>query len=161
MSDNNSSGKFVSADTTKIANFEKQSAEVITEFATIKNEFNRINKELLASWKGVGADAYSTETAHILEKIGSVEDVLKAINESAVKILEIHIVRLMMNWENLIEILIPERRSKMVDLTDAQFACSQTNSTSNNVFLKKLDSNDPDTIFNKVIMEFNEEENDD
>ena len=85
MSDNNSSGKFVSADTTKIANFEKQSAEVITEFATIKNEFNRINKELLASWKGVGADAYSTEIAHILEKIGSVEDVLKAINESAVK----------------------------------------------------------------------------
>ena len=85
MSDNNSSGKFVSADTTKIANFEKQSAELITEFATIKNEFNRINKELLASWKGVGADAYSTEIAHILEKIGSVEDVLKAINESAVK----------------------------------------------------------------------------
>lgn len=41
-----------------------------------------------------------------------------------------------MNWENLIEILIPERRSKMVDLTDAQFACNQTNSTSNNVFLK-------------------------
>lgn len=66
-----------------------------------------------------------------------------------------------MNWENLIEILIPERRSKMVDLTDAQFACSQTNSTSNNVFLKKLNSNAPDTIFNKVIMEFNEEENDD
>ena len=30
-------------------------------------------------------DAYSTEIAHILEKIGSVEDVLKAINESAVK----------------------------------------------------------------------------
>lgn len=56
-----------------------------------------------------------------------------------------------MNWENLIEILIPERRSKMVDLTDAQFACNQTNSTSNNVFLKKLNSNDPDTIFNKVI----------
>ena len=49
----------------------------------------------------------------------------------------------------------------MVDLTDAQFACNQTNSTSNNVFLKKLNSNDPDTIFNKVIMEFNEEQNDD
>ena len=47
-----------------------------------------------------------------------------------------------MNWENLIEILIPERRSKMVDLTDAQFACNQTNSTSNNVFLKKLNSNE-------------------
>ena len=46
MSDNNSSGKFVSADTTKIANFEKQSAEVITEFAAVKNEFNRINKEI-------------------------------------------------------------------------------------------------------------------
>ena len=155
MSDNNSSGKFVSADTTKIANFEKQSAEVITEFATIKNEFNRINKELLASWKGVGADAYSTETAHILEKIGSVEDVLKAINESAVKDIR--------DSYSQVDDELGEfnRNPKMVDLTDAQFACNQTNSTSNNVFLKKLNSNDPDTIFNKVIMEFNEEENDD
>ena len=49
----------------------------------------------------------------------------------------------------------------MVDLTDAQFACDQMSSTSNNVFLKKLNLNDPDTIFNKVIMEFDEEENDD
>ncbi|MBR0529323.1 MAG: hypothetical protein IJJ76_06085 [Ruminococcus sp.] len=77
--------QFVSADTTKIAAFEKDSAEVIKEFAAIKEEFGKINEELLSAWKGAGADAYKYETDHILEKIGSVEDVLNAINESAVK----------------------------------------------------------------------------
>ncbi len=76
---------FVSADTTKIAEFERQSAEVIREFAAIKDEFGKINGELLGTWKGSGANAYKYETDHILEKIGSVEDVLNAINESAVK----------------------------------------------------------------------------
>lgn len=80
-----STGGFVSADTTKIADFEKQSAEVITEFAAIRDEFKRINADLLSAWKGAGANAYKYETDHILEKIGSVEDVLKSINESAVK----------------------------------------------------------------------------
>ena len=80
-----SENAFVSADTTKIAEFEKQSEEVIREFAAIKDEFSRINGELLGAWKGSGANAYKYETDHILEKIGSVEDVLNAINESAVK----------------------------------------------------------------------------
>lgn len=79
MADN----QFVSADTTKIADFERDSAEVIKEFAEIKKEFVRINSELLSTWKGVGADAYKYETDHILEKIGSLEDVLNAINQSA------------------------------------------------------------------------------
>lgn len=78
-------GEFRSADTTKIAEFETKSAEVIREFAAIKEEFGKINGELLDAWKGEGADAYKYETDHILEKIGSVEDVLNAINESAVK----------------------------------------------------------------------------
>ncbi len=76
---------FVSADTTKIAEFEQQSADVIREFSAIKDEFGRINGELLGAWKGSGANAYKYETDHILEKIGSVEDVLNAINGSAVK----------------------------------------------------------------------------
>lgn len=76
---------FKSADTTKIAEFERQSAEVISEFTAIKEEFGRINGTLLGAWKGSGANAYKYETDHILEKIGSVEDVLNAINESTVK----------------------------------------------------------------------------
>lgn len=76
---------FVSADTIKIGEFEKESAEVIKEFDDIKREFERINRDLINSWKGVGADAYKYETDHILEKIGSVKDVLDAINESTVK----------------------------------------------------------------------------
>lgn len=80
-----SDSAFKSADTTKIAEFERQSAEVISEFAAIKEAFGRINGTLLGAWKGSGANAYKFETDHILEKIGSVEDVLNAINESAVK----------------------------------------------------------------------------
>lgn len=80
-----SANAFVSADTTKIAEFERQSSEVIREFSAIKDEFGRINGELLGAWKGSGANAYKYETDHILEKIGSVEDVLNAINGSAVK----------------------------------------------------------------------------
>ncbi len=80
-----SSGDFVSADISKIADFENKSQDVIKEFAEIKKEFNRINTDLLKTWKGAGANAYKYETDNILEKIGSVETVLNAINESAVK----------------------------------------------------------------------------
>lgn len=76
---------FISADTTKIAEFEEKSPEIIKEFEAIKQEFQRINSELLSVWKGVGAKAYKYETDSILEKVGSVEDVLNAINESVVK----------------------------------------------------------------------------
>lgn len=76
---------FVSADISKIADFEKDSPEVIKEFSDIQEEFKRINSELLAAWEGAGADAYKKETDSILEKIGSVETVLNSINESVVK----------------------------------------------------------------------------
>ena len=76
---------FVSADIGRIAEFERDSADAIKKFAAIKTEFERINSVLLGTWKGAGADAYKYETDHILEKIGSVEDVLNAINEGAVK----------------------------------------------------------------------------
>ena len=76
---------FVSADISKIADFERDSADAIKEFAAIREEFERINSVLLGTWKGTGANAYKYETDHILEKIGSVEDVLNAINEGAVK----------------------------------------------------------------------------
>lgn len=76
---------FVSADIEKIEQFEKESIEAIKEFSDIKTEFDNINDTLLKSWEGQGADAYSNETAHILEKIGGIEDVLKGINESVVK----------------------------------------------------------------------------
>lgn len=77
--------EFVSADTTKIADFERESKVAIQEFEAIQKEFCRINQTLLNSWKGAGAEAYKYETDHILEKIGSVADVLNAINEGAVK----------------------------------------------------------------------------
>ncbi|MBE6860606.1 MAG: hypothetical protein IKL31_10945 [Ruminococcus sp.] len=80
-----SDASFVSADTNKIAEFEEKSPEVISEFDAIKQEFKRINSELLSTWEGAGANAYKYETDNILEKVGSVEDVLKAINESVVK----------------------------------------------------------------------------
>lgn len=76
---------FVSADIEKIIQFEKDSAEVIKEFNAIKTDFENINSTLLSSWEGQGADAYRNETNHILEKIGGVEDVLKAINEGVMK----------------------------------------------------------------------------
>lgn len=76
---------FVSADIEKLANFEKDSAEAITEFKAIKKEFERINSTLLNNWKGEGADAYKNETDHILENIGGIEDILTGINEGVVK----------------------------------------------------------------------------
>ena len=80
-----SNAEFKSADTSKIAKFQEESKKACAEFKAIKKEFQRINKESLSGWKGVGADAYKYETDHILEKIGSVDDVLEMINNSAVK----------------------------------------------------------------------------
>ena len=76
---------FVSADINKILQFEKKSAEAITEFNAIKDKFNSINSILLGKWKGEGADAYKYETDHILEKIGGIKDILDSINNGAVK----------------------------------------------------------------------------
>ena len=76
---------FVSADIEKIAQFEKKSAEVITEFDAIKKKFDSINSMLLGKWKGEGSEAYKLETDHILEKIGGVKDILDSINNGVVK----------------------------------------------------------------------------
>lgn len=77
--------EFVSADIEKWERFENESYEAVNEFASIKQEFDSINNTLLNSWKGMGANIYRSETAHILEKIGGIEDVLKSINESVIK----------------------------------------------------------------------------
>ena len=73
---------FVSVDTGKIGDFLIKSQEASVEFKAIKEEFNRINQDILNAWKGVGKTAYNTESSSILEKIGSVDDVLTAINET-------------------------------------------------------------------------------
>lgn len=74
-------GAFIEADIEKLENFVSQSAEAVSEFKSIKEKFNQINSELLVSWKGNGADAYKKETDHILEKIGSLKEILDTINE--------------------------------------------------------------------------------
>lgn len=76
---------FVLADISKISKFEKDSAEAIAEFNSIIEKFNSINSILLGKWKGEGADAYKTETDHILENIGGIKDILDSINNGAVK----------------------------------------------------------------------------
>ena len=76
---------FVSADIEKIEKFESESKEAIKEFDEIKNKFNDINTALLGKWKGAGADAYKTETDHILDNIGGIADILDSINNSVVK----------------------------------------------------------------------------
>lgn len=76
---------FISADIEKLNQFERESAEAISEFKSIKEEFENVNATLLKTWQGAGANAYKNETDHILEKIGGIEDVLKSINESVIK----------------------------------------------------------------------------
>lgn len=76
---------FISADISKISKFEEDSADAITEFDDIKEKFNSINSTLLSKWKGQGADAYRTETDHILENIGGIKDILDSINNGVVK----------------------------------------------------------------------------
>lgn len=73
------------ADIEKLVQFEADSQDAITEFDRIKNKFKEINDNLLAQWKGAGADQYKKEVDHILEKIKSVAEVLNAINNDALK----------------------------------------------------------------------------
>ncbi|MDR2492233.1 MAG: hypothetical protein LBD25_02050 [Coriobacteriales bacterium] len=79
---------FVSADIGKIEKFISESSSAVTEFNAIKDKFGSINSTLVSKWKGVGADSYKHETDHILEKIGSVKDVLDAISTSVTDIKE-------------------------------------------------------------------------
>ena len=76
---------FVSADIEKMEKFESESKEAVKEFDEIKNKFNDINAALLAKWKGAGADAYKTETDHILDNIGGIADILDSINNGVIK----------------------------------------------------------------------------
>ena len=76
---------FVSADIEKLVQFEKDSADAIKEFNAIKSKFEKVNDTLLKNWDGEGAEAFQYETDHILEKIGSIEDVLKTLNEGVIK----------------------------------------------------------------------------
>lgn len=149
--------QFVSADTSKITEFEKQSAEAIKEFADIKSEFKRINQNLLSSWKGAGANAYKNETDHILEKIGSVEDVLKTINEGAVKSIYDSYSNLDEELVNLTEIQAQTRSNHMPDLTGAQYVADEIVKTVN-VPLEILTEDNPNTIFNIAIMEYDKDE---
>ena len=59
-------GAFIEADIGKLESFKSQSLESISEFAKIKEDFGTLNTNLLAKWKGVGADAYKYETDHII-----------------------------------------------------------------------------------------------
>lgn len=77
--------EFISADISKIAKFEKDSAEAIAEFDNIKETFCQINTTLLNKWQGEGADIYKDETDHIFENIGGIKDILDSINNSAVQ----------------------------------------------------------------------------
>ena len=79
------SDDFVSADIGKIEQFESDSKEAIEEFAAIKTRFEEINSDLLSKWKGAGADAYKTETDHILDNIGGIADILDSINNGVIK----------------------------------------------------------------------------
>ena len=71
---------FVSADIGIVEKFALKSQEMVTEFNSIKTEFETINNNLLGIWKGAGADAYKYETDHILENIGGIKDILDSIN---------------------------------------------------------------------------------
>ncbi|MDE7389851.1 MAG: hypothetical protein K2M82_02790 [Lachnospiraceae bacterium] len=73
------------ADIEKLVQFETDSQDAITEFERIKSKFKEINDTLLSKWQGAGANQYKKEVDNILEKIGSVADVLDAINNGVVK----------------------------------------------------------------------------
>ncbi len=76
---------FEVADIEKLEVFYDKSKEAITEFASIRQKFEDINKELLKNWQGLGSAAYKNESDHILENVGGIKDVLDTINEEIVK----------------------------------------------------------------------------
>lgn len=77
--------EFVRADIGKLESFVSESEEAIKEFAAIRNEFDRINRTLLANWEGSGRNAYKKVAENITEKIGGIKDVLDTINDTVVK----------------------------------------------------------------------------
>ena len=73
------------ADIEKLVQFETDSKDAIAKFDEIKRRFKEINDTLLSKWQGAGANQYKKEVDNILEKIGSVADVLDAINNGVLK----------------------------------------------------------------------------
>ena len=76
---------FIKADIGKLESFLTGSDEAIKEFAAIREEFERINRTLLANWDGVGRASYKSVSDHILEKVGGIQEVLSTINDTIVR----------------------------------------------------------------------------
>ena len=77
--------KFRSVDITKIGAFIDKCPDLIKEFGAIKDKFDEINRTLLESWVGEGADEYKKEAESILSKIGDLGDVLNEITNGTIK----------------------------------------------------------------------------
>ena len=75
---------FIKADIGKLESFVTQSEEAITEFADIREEFDRINFTLMANWEGAGKTAFQQVALHITENIENISDVLNTINDEVV-----------------------------------------------------------------------------
>lgn len=72
---------FEAIDLAEVRELSSRVKECIEEFDEIKNEFGRINEELLKDWKGFGADAYEFDTSNILEKIGNLAVSMKTLGD--------------------------------------------------------------------------------
>lgn len=77
--------EFIIADIGKLERFVTESEEAIKEFASIRNEFDRINNRLLSNWEGSGKDSYEYVAKNITQKIGGIKEVLDVINNTVVK----------------------------------------------------------------------------
>ncbi|MEE0264906.1 MAG: hypothetical protein UD936_04680 [Acutalibacteraceae bacterium] len=76
---------FVRADIGAFERFVVESEEAIKEFASIRNEFDRINNTLLSKWEGSGQVAYRNLADDITQRVGGIKDVLDIINDTIVK----------------------------------------------------------------------------
>lgn len=70
---------FIRCDIDKMQEFIKYREEAKTEFLEIRKEYSTINNELLAKWKGKGAEEYRKLTQHITDNVGTIADVLDTI----------------------------------------------------------------------------------
>ncbi len=77
--------EFKRVDIAKLESFVTESAEAITEFSKIREEFNRINNTLMQNWDGMGKSAFSEVAQYITEKVGDIQGILTEINENVLK----------------------------------------------------------------------------
>lgn len=75
-------GRFVSADIGAMERFFSRGAELVTEFNSIKSEFESTHRTLNAVWNGYAGEAYQNFSDDVLENIGDLGTVLQSINES-------------------------------------------------------------------------------